>query len=173
MDTLGNTQQNKRRKIKNMLPLKILIPILVISLISIGGYAASVNVTTSTYQAQQGVYYDVTGGFTAVSNGFLVVQASGAATTIPMTWTNEGTCQTALTAGHWYYSVTLTIAAAATPSTTYTYTATWNQGAGYVTLGTLTFTTLGTITVGQTMTFMIDTGGSSFTAPAGINITVA
>ena len=111
--------------------MKILLPILAISLISIGGFAASVNVTTSTYQAQNGVYYNVVGGFTPVSNGFLVVQTSGAASAQPFTWTNGGTCQTAQTAGRWYYSVTLTLTAAASPSTTYTYIVSWNTGSGY------------------------------------------
>jgi hypothetical protein len=102
-----------------------------------------------------------------------VVQATGAASGQPCTWANAGTCQTALTAGHWYYSVTLTLNAAATASTTYTLTVQWNTGAGYSTLGTLTVTTLASITAGQTMTFLIDTAGTTFTAPAGITITVA
>ena len=156
-----------------MLSLKILLPILAISLISIGGYAASVNVTQTTYQTQQGVYFNVVGGFTAANNGFSVVQSSGAASAQPFTWANGGTCQTTQTAGHWVYSVTLTITAAASPSTTYTYTVNWNTGSGYTTLGSLTFTTLGTITAGQTVTFLIDTGVTSFNAPVGINITVA
>lgn len=166
-------QRSNRFRLRNMLSLKILLPILAISLISIGGYAASVNVTQTTYQTQSGVYYNVVGGFTAASNGFNVVQSSGAASTQPFTWANGDTGQTALTAGHWQYSVTLTITAAASPSTTYTYTVTWNQGSGYSTLGSMTFTTPATITVGQTVTFLIDTSGTSFTAPVGINITVA
>jgi hypothetical protein len=169
----GKHLRSKRFRLRNMLSLKILLPILAISLISIGGYAASVNVTQTTYQTQQGVYFNVVGGFTAASNGFLVVQSSGSASAQPFTWSNGGICQTAQTAGHWYYSVTLTLTAAASPSTTYTYTVSWNSGSGYTTLGTLTFTTLGTITAGQTVTFLIDTGVTTFSAPVGINITVA
>ena len=173
MDTEKNPLRAKRSRIRNMLPLKILLPILAISLLSIGSFAATVSVSQTTYQAQEGVYYNVVGGFTPVSNGFTAVRAVGSASTQPFTWTNGGTCQTALTAGHWQYSVTLTLTAAASPSTTYTYLVSWNTGSGYTTLGTLTFTTLGTITVGQTVTFLIDTGGTSFEAPVGINITVA
>ncbi len=171
-----STERHPRRRrfrLKNMLSLKILLPILAISFISIGGYAASVNVTQTTYQTQQGVYFNVVGGFTAVSNGFLVVQSSGSASSQPYTWANGGTCQTAQTAGHWYYSVTLTLTAAASPSTTYTYTVNWNTGSGYTTLGSLTFTTLSPITAGQTVTFLLDTGVTTFNAPVGINITVA
>jgi hypothetical protein len=164
---------SRTRVIRNKLSWKILLPLLAISLISIGGYAATISVTQTTYQSQSGVYYDVVGGFTAVSNGFNVVQSSGVASSQPFTWSNGGTCQTTLTAGHWQYSVTLTIAAAASPSTTYTYTVNWNQGSGYSTLGSMTFTTPGTITPGETVTFLIDTSGTSFTAPVGINIIVS
>ncbi|MDA4124008.1 MAG: hypothetical protein OK438_00965 [Thaumarchaeota archaeon] len=154
--------------------MRYLLPLLAIVVFSGVSYAASVNVTTNTYQGVNGVYYNVVGGFTAASNGFSVVQATGAASTLPCTWANGGTCQTALTAGHWYYSVTLTLNAAASPSTTYTLTVTWNTGAGYSTLGfALTVTTLASITAGQTMTFLLDTAGASFTAPAGIVVTVA
>ena len=84
-------QRSNRFRLRNMLSLKILLPILAISLISIGGYAASVNVTQTTYQTQSGVYYNVVGGFTAASNGFNVVQSSGAASTQPFTWANGDT----------------------------------------------------------------------------------
>jgi len=173
MDIEKNPPRNRRPKIRRMLPLKLLLPILAVSLISIGSFAANVSVTQTTYQAQNGVYYNIAGGFTAVSNGFTVVQSAGAASAQPYTWSNGGTCQTALTAGNWMYSVTLTITASAATSHTYTYTVSWNTGSGYTQLGQLTFTTLGTITPGQTVTFLIDLGGTSFSAPAGINITVA
>jgi hypothetical protein len=155
------------------LPLKILLPLLAISIFSIASYAASVSVTQSNNQAVNGVYYNVAGGFTAASNGFQVVQATGSASTLPCTWSSGGTCQTALTAGDWEYSVTLTINAGAATSHTYTLMVQWNTGSGYSTLGTLTVTTPSSITAGQTMTFLIDTTGTTFSAPAGIIITVA
>jgi hypothetical protein len=158
-----------RRKLRS----RYLIPLLAISVFSIASFAAAVTVTQTTEQAQAGVYFNVIGGFTAASNGFSVVQATAAASGQPCTWTNGGTCQTALTAGDWYYSVTLTLNAAASVSTTYTLTVTWNTGAGYSTLGTRTLTTLASITAGQTESFLIDTAGTTFTAPAGIVITVA
>jgi hypothetical protein len=158
-----------RRKLRS----RYLIPLLAISVFSIASFAAAVTVTQTTEQAQAGVYFNVIGGFTAASNGFSVVQATAAASGQPCTWANGGTCQTALTAGDWYYSVTLTLNAAATASTTYTVTVTWNTGSGYSTLGTRTVTTLASITAAQTMSFLIDTAGTTFTAPAGIVITVA
>lgn len=160
--------------IRNRLPLKVLIPVLAISLIAIGSFAASVIVTTTTYSGEAGVSYIVIGCFTAASNGFQVVRSSTAATSLPATWTNGGTCNTALTAGDWYYQVTLTIAANATASHTYTVTVQWNTGSGYATLGSsLTFTTPATITAGWTMSFQMDTSTTSFNAPVAITVTVA
>lgn len=162
------------KKPRIILPLKLLVPILVIALFSVYSFAASVSVTTSTLQTQNGVLFNVVGGFTATSNGFSVVQSLGTASTLPVAWTNGGTVQTALTAGHWYYSLTLTITASASVSTTYTVTVTWNTGSGYSTLGSaLTFTSPATITAGQTINFYIDTGLTSFNAPAAITISVA
>jgi len=160
--------------IKNRMPLKVLLPILAISLFAVGSFATSVGVTTQSYAGQAGVSYNVTGGFTAQSNGFQVVVSTASATTPPCTWTSGGTCNGALTAGDWYYQVTLTIAASAQASHTYTLTVQWNTGSGYVNLGagTLTFTTPATITAGQQMVFQLDTGSQTFNAPAGITITV-
>jgi hypothetical protein len=172
MDNEKSLKSGRKIQRKGLLSLKIFLPILAISLISIGSYAATVSVSQVTLQEQSGVYYDVTGGFTAVSNGFVVNQASAAATSLPYTWLNLGTCNNALTAGHWVYSVTLTISATAIASTTYTYTVNWNTGSGYTTVGTLTFTTPATITPGETVTFLLDTGGTNFTAPTGIVISV-
>jgi hypothetical protein len=158
---------------KNKMPLKVLVPILAISLFAVGSFATSVGVTTQSYAGQAGVNYVVTGGFSAASNGFQVVQATAVASAQPATWTNGGVVNTALTAGDWYYQITLTIAASASVSHTYTVTVQWNTGSGYTTLGSLTFTTPATITPGQTMVFQIDTAGTSFNAPAGITVTVA
>ena len=164
---------NKLRSLANMLPLKILVPILAISLFSLVSFAASVSVTPSTSQAVQGVSYNVAGGFTAASNGFLVTQSTTAASTQPATWSNGGTVTTATVAGNWQYAVTVTINAGATASTTYTVTVQWNTGSGYSNMGSLTFTTPASIVADQTMTFVVNTGVTTFNAPAGIVITVA
>ena len=155
------------------LPLKLLVPLLAIALFAAYSFATNVNVTTSTVQDENGVLFNVSGGFTAVSNGFSVVQSTATASTQPATWTQNTIVQTALTAGHWYYSLTLTIAAAATPSTTYTVTVSWNTGTGYSTLGTLQVTSPATIVAGQTMTFYLDTALTTFSAPTALTITVA
>ncbi len=154
-------------------PLKLLFPILAISILATVSYAVSVTVTNNNYQSQNGVYYNVGTFWTAASNGFVVVSTTGAASTQPCPWVASGTCQTALTAGNWEFSVTLTINAGAATSTTYTMTVKWNPSGSYVTLGTLTVTSPASITAGQTMTFLFDTGLTTITAPAGITVTLA
>jgi hypothetical protein len=165
---------NKIRSIKHLIPLKLFIPILIISLLAIVSFAASVTITTTTSQAVQGVIYNVVGGFTATSNGFQATYSAASASSLPVTWSNGGTVTTSTVVGDWQYSLTATITAAASPSTTYTVTVTWNTGSGYTTLGTpLTFTTPATINAGETMNFVLRTGLATFTAPAGLMITIA
>jgi hypothetical protein len=81
---------SRMSSIRNRLPLKVLIPVLVISLIAIGSFAASVTITSTTYSGEQGVSYIVIGCFTAASNGFQVVRVNTAPTSLPATWTNGG-----------------------------------------------------------------------------------
>jgi len=158
--------------LRKRLRLKYLLPLLAICVFSVASYAATVQVTTSTYQGVNGVYYNVIGGLTAVSNGFLVVPAT-VATNSPCTWTATGaTCQTGLTVGDWEYSITLTQAAGLTTGS-HTLTILWNQGSGYVSMGTGTLSiSLSTYNVGYTITCLIDTGSGSFTVPTGIIVTV-
>jgi hypothetical protein len=160
------------------MPLKILVPILIISVLSIVSFAASVTVSSATSQTVQGVNYNVIGGFTVttsgVSNGFVVTQTAATGTTLPAAWTNTGTVTTATVVGNWQYSITVTIGAGAVASQLYTVTVQWNTGSGYTTMGTaLTFNAPSTITNGQTMTFVFGTGGTTFNAPAAILITIA
>jgi len=165
---------NKTKSLKHSMPLKLLIPILVISVLAIVSFAASVTITTTTSQAVQGVIYNVVGGFTVVPNNFAVTYDAASATSLPATWEDGDTVTTATTFGNWQYMLTVTINAAASPSTTYTVTVTWNTGSGYTTLGSaLTFTTPASITSGQSMTFVFNTGETTFNAPAGMLITIA
>jgi hypothetical protein len=165
---------NKIRYLKHFMPLKLLIPILAISILAVVSFAASVTINTTNSEAVQGVIYNVAGGFTAATNGFQVTYSAASATTLPATWSNGSTVTTTTVVGNWQYSLNLTLNAGASPSHTYTVTAQWNTGSGYITMGTqLTFTTLSPVTAGQTMTFVLNTGVSTFNAPVGIMITVA
>jgi hypothetical protein len=154
--------------VRSRLSLKILLPLLLIATFSVASFAATVGITTETYQSQNGVYYVVYGGFTATGNGFFVVTNGGSATPSP-TWTNGGAAQTALTAGDWFFSVTLAPAAGLFGSS-HIITVSWSSGTSYTSLDTITFTNSSTIT--GSMTFLFDMKASSFTAPTGIVITV-
>ncbi|MEM0120914.1 MAG: hypothetical protein QW688_05685 [Thermoprotei archaeon] len=152
-----------------------LILIAVISLIAAVYAGATVAVTPNTYQAQSGVYYVVTGNIGVEGQGFSVAIANNPPSTpSPCSWSNGGTCTTAITAGDWVYTVQVTLTPNTQPGKTYTVTVSWNTGSGYTTMGSLQFTTPSppTNTADQSMTFVFDTGTSSFNAPLGIVITV-
>ena len=150
-----------------------LIIIAAIAILSTVVYASSVSVATSTYQAQSGVYYQVTGNIGAQGLGFTVAQSASTALAQPCMWSSGGVCTTAVTAGDWVYTVKITLENGVTPGETYTVTVSWDTGSGYVQMGSLTFTAPSTVTAGQTMDFVFDTGSTSFNAPVGIVITVA
>jgi hypothetical protein len=154
-------------------PLKALIPILFVTVFSVAAFATSVSVAPVTYQNVQGVQFNVTGAFSASSNGFFVSQAAGTASSQPCSWSNGGICQTALVAGDLYYSITLTLNTVPSSTTTYTATVQWNTGSGYSQLGQLTVSVPTTATAGQTMQFFFNTNLATFTAPTGIVVTVA
>ena len=150
-----------------------LILIAVIATLATAVYAATVAVNTTTYQAQNGVYYVVTGDFGVTGLGFTVGQMA-TATGQPCAWISGGTCTTAVTGGDWVYTVQVALTGSTPTSSTFTVTLQWlpQGGTAYVTVGTLQFTTPSTITPGETMNFIFDTGSTSFTAPAAIVITV-
>jgi hypothetical protein len=153
--------------------LKILAVLAAIAIFSVASYATSVSVSTTTYQSQYGVSYNVTGAFTATDKGFQVVPVTAAASSQPCTWANSGTCRTALTEGHYEYLLSLTLNTAPGSTTTYTITVKWDQGTGQTSLGSLTVSVLSTTPTGQNMTFYFDTAGTSFTAPLSIDVVVA
>ncbi len=153
--------------------LKTLVLLGAIALFSVVSYATTVSVSTTTYQSQYGVSYSVTGAFTAADKGFQVVPAAVAASPQPCTWTNNGTCQTARTQGHYEYLLSLTLNTVPGSTTTYTVTVKWDQGSGQSTLGQLTVSVPATATATNLMTFYFDTGGTSFNTPLSIDVVVA
>ncbi len=143
--------------------------------VSVSAFALSVSINTTTNAGYQGNYLVDNGYFTASQVTYNVVEAANAATSQPQTWANAGTSYVnALVAGDWEIAWTITLNAGATVSHTYTITLTSTAAAGTTTtLYTYQFTTLGTITAGQTMTILWDTGATTWTAPAAIQVTVA
>src|SRR5690349_4766595 len=89
--------------------LKLLVLIASIAAFSIASYATTGTVSTTTYQSQYGVSYNVTGAFTAAHGGFSVIPVGVAASAQPCTWLTAGICRTALTLAHYQYKLTLTL----------------------------------------------------------------
>jgi hypothetical protein len=157
----------------NKLPWKIMAPILAISIFAVSSYAANVSVQTVSYAGQGGVNFIVSNGFTVADSGFHVAQASDAGSTLPAAWVNHRVANTSLTAGNWYYELTLTLGAAAATDHMYTVTVQWNTGSGYTSLTPITFTTPHSIVPNEVMTFRMDTGVTSFSAPTAVTVVVA
>ncbi len=165
-----------KNQLTNILPranLKLLFLLIAIAAFSIASFATTVSVTTTTYQSQYGISYNVTGAFTAADSGFSVVPTGASASAQPCTWANSGVCQTALTTGHYQYKLTLTLNTPPGAQTTYTVTVKWDQGTGQTQLGQRTVSVPNTAIAGQAMTFDFDTGGTSFTTPLSLDVTVA
>src|SRR2546428_13944270 len=88
-----------RNLLSNLKPsgsLKIVALLSAIAIFSVVSYATSVSVSTTTYQSQYGVSYNVTGAFTAADRGFQVATAGVAVSALLCTWGNNGTFEIGL-----------------------------------------------------------------------------
>jgi hypothetical protein len=145
--------------------------------LSVSAFAASVTITNVNDAGYQGVYVQDNGYFGVTNTNFYVVQGAQTASTQPMTWVASGTAYVnALIAGDWDLTFTLTVNTGATASHTYTITVASTAASGAVSqLYQFQFTTLATITNGQTMTIIYDMGGAGgpWTAPAALTVTIA
>jgi len=163
-------------KIKSCLrrytPLRIIIPILLVSVISAVSFAASATISSSSYQGVQGVQYNVVGGLSAANAGFVVTQSAATASPANAPWSANGVLTTATVVGNWQYQLTITTNTGCPTSTAYTATVQWNTGSGYTTMGTISFTTPSTFTNGATMTFIFNTAVTTFNAPVAITVTI-
>ena len=142
---------------------------------SVGAYAASVTISTSTNAGYQGEYVIDNGYFLASAISYNVVEAAQTASAGGLAWSSGGTAYVnALVPGHWMLAWTITIQTGATASNLYTITVTSTAASGVTsTLYTFQFTSPATVTNGQTMTILWDTGATTWTAPAAVQITVA
>jgi hypothetical protein len=148
---------------------------LVVSSISIGAFASSVTITNSNYAGVQGVYLQANGYYSVTNANYNVVAAAQSATTPPLAWSNGAVGYVnALVAGDWALSYTLTINAGGLTSHTYTITVSSTSSSGSTSsLYTFQFTSPSSISAGQTMTIIWDTGSTSWTGPAALEITIA
>jgi hypothetical protein len=136
-----------------------------------------VTINPTTAAGYQGEYVQDNGYFIVGALSYNVIQTGMAATGNPVTWSNGGIAYAdATTAGNWEIVFTITLnSLSIQTSHTYTITVTSTQasGATVTTLFTYGFTTLSSITTGQSMTFIWDTSAQTWTAPSAIQVTVA
>ena len=147
------------------------ILILVVSVSS----AATVSTTKTTMQAYYGVSNNIANTFVGQSQGFSVVTSNSAASTQPCTWISGGTCQTALKKNDYQYAVVLIVSTTPSLLTTYTVTMNWDlgKGSGLVQVGSLKISVPVTSLAGQSMTFVFDTGSSTYKDPQSIQISAS
>jgi len=140
-----------------------------------GVLAAAITITPVTYFGETGTYHNNTGVFTVTDTGLFVV-ANSASTNATSAITIGGSgmaLNNALTAGHWMDIVTFVMNTPAVGS--HSATLTFKNGAGpegstLVTVSSGTWTTSGSST--GTVTFYVDLGTSSITAPVTAYINV-
>jgi len=155
--------------------------LLLIIVASIGAYAASVGITSVTVQGEQGVYLNDNGFYTiavpsisSVATLYQVALSAQTVTAANPTWAASSSWYvTAVTAGHWVMSFTVTVATAPPLSTAYTITVMTNTGTGYTQLFAFGFTTAATGAANTgTVTVYYD-AGATFTDPQSVIIQVA
>jgi len=170
---MSNLYKKIKFYLRRFAPLKILIPILLISVMSIVAFAASASISAAvTYQGVQGIQYNVAGGLSAANAGFLVTQTAATASASNAAWSASGTLTTATVVGDWEYHLTVTTNTGCPTSTAYTATVQWNTGSGYSTMGSISFTTPSTISNGAQMPFVFNTRVNTFNAPVAITVTI-
>jgi len=152
--------------------LGIFIAIIVMS---VAAFAANPTITNTNNAGYQGVYLQDNGYYSITNTNYYVVESAQAATTQPLAWANAANAYVnALVAADWDLSFTLTINAGGLTSHTYTITVYSTAANGvFSTLYTFQFTSPASITAGQTMTIIWDTGATTWTAPAALTATIA
>lgn len=159
------------RKVR-MLYLMVFLAIIAIS---VGAFAATATITNTNNAGYQGVYVQDNGYYGVTNTNFYVVQSAQALTSQPLAWSNGAIGYVnALVAGDWDITFTLTINAGGLTSHTYTITVYSTAATGAITsLYTFQFTSPASITAGQTMTIIWDTGATTWVAPYALTIVIA
>lgn len=155
-------------------PALMLVVVAIIGMVA-GVLAATITLNQAIYTGEVGTYHNNTGSFTVTDTGLSVVaNAASTNATSPITIAGTGwALNNALTAGHWMDVLTFVMS---TPGVS-THTATISfrngtgpQGTSLVTVTSGTWTTSGSST--GTVTFYVDLGTASLTAPVTVYINV-
>lgn len=144
-----------------------LMILLLLTLTSVS-FASKIPTTEKTPQAILGDQYIVTGFYSIVPSDGLQITGVSQSATPAAYWIKDSVANTALTAGHWQYAVTVQINEGALPNTIYTVTLKSGSAAAWGLLGSIEFETPDTITPGDKMTFVFDVGSSIDNAVAFI-----
>lgn len=135
---------------------------LLLSLVAIA-FAASISVTSSTYQAQMGSALNFPAGLLATDKGFSAasagVSAFGTSCSSPATFNIDTVANTAISAGHFVYDVQVNATGSAPAATKFTVTFVL----GSTTLGPLCIQTLAVLS--GTIDCKFDIGSNALPAP--------
>jgi hypothetical protein len=155
-------------------PALTLVVVAIIGMVA-GVLAATITLNQTLYTGEVGTYHNNTGAFTVTDTGLSVV-ANGASTNATTAIGIAGTgiaLTNTLTAGHWMDVLTFVMSSPG--SSTHTATITARNGTGPEGSSLLTVTSgVWTTTSGSTgtVTFYIDLGTASLTAPLTIYVNV-
>jgi hypothetical protein len=157
---------SKIRELGSRLPLKAIIPILLISTLCVVSFATSATISSQTYQGLGGVIIHVTDNYTIEPLGFF--PSSGV--DINTQWASGKLLSPGVPSGNWMYEIKVTANIGATTNPTVDVQLSSDGGASYNSIGTVTVT--GTILSGSFATFAFDADGIDFSLPVSIVITV-
>jgi hypothetical protein len=144
-----------------------IIPLALIIALAFASYAAPIPVQTVNLNGLAGITYNIaTPGFTFSNPAYTVTLADKSASA---TWVNNGKMNSALFEGRWQFEVTLT-ADTALSSAAHTATLLIDKGNGYVTIGTISFTSA--VASGEKMTLIFGTGWTDLPESSAIVITL-
>ncbi len=154
-----------------------IIPLALIITLAFASYAAT-PVSSTNLNGLAGITYNVAPygqGFTFSNPKYTVTLSDAAASgtlASPAAWANNGEIHSTLVAGQWQLQVTLTADKTETSATTHTaiMQADFGLGQGYVTIGTIYFTS--TATTDNSMTLTFATGYTSLEDASAIVITL-
>jgi hypothetical protein len=155
-------------------PALTLVVVAIIGMIA-GVLAATITLNQTLYTGEVGTYHNNTGAFTVTDTGISVVAntaTSNATTAITIAGAGQALTN-ALTAGHWMDVLTFVMTTPGVSTHTATITArngTGPQGTSLVTVTSGAWTTSGSST--GTITFYVDLGTISLTAPVTIYVNV-
>ncbi len=155
-------------------PALTLVVVAIIGMV-VGVLAATITLNQTLYTGEVGTYHNNTGAFTVTDTGISVVAntaSSNATTAITIAGTGQALTN-ALTPGHWMDVLTFVMTTPGVSTHTATITArngTGPQGTSLVTVTSGTWTTSGSST--GTITFYVDLGTTSLTAPVTIYVNV-